>query len=446
MYAGTGSSPSTVTSAVVPPGEELLDQPGGGHPVADDDQPRDARCHAGPARPHGAHLELRHPAGRVEGVVGEPVRARPSGTARRRCPGGCGGHPGGGGHRAAAGGDPDRLARRRRRCRRASTRVQLDVRPVVAAARATRRVWAPDWYCASTRPVVRCTGKSAQGCSAAPRWSTTWNRARRRGWRRSRGTSAACPGACRAAGHGQNTPSLLADPLVGDAGVVGPAAGRGPAQLVEDLLRVGRRTAPASRSALGQPGEHVEVAADPGGRVDRPLPQDHPALEVGHGAGLLGPLGDRQHDVGERGGLRQHDVGDHEQVERAPSRRRTWVALGAETTTLLPKTSSACGPAVGAERVEQLVRRARPGRAATPGRTPHTAGDVLARGRVVDHPVAGQLVGLLAVLAAALAVALPGEAAVAAVRPAAQAQRERQVDPGRAPCRCPGCAARRRGR
>ena len=29
--------------------------------------------------------------------------------------------------------------------------------PVSGRSR-TRRVWAPDWYCASTRPVVRCTG------------------------------------------------------------------------------------------------------------------------------------------------------------------------------------------------------------------------------------------------------------------------------------------------
>jgi hypothetical protein len=51
-------------------------------------------------------------------------------------------------------------------------------------------------------------------------------------------------------------------------------------------------------------------------------------------------------------------------------------------------------------------------------------------GPVGDRAVAGQLVGLLAVLAAALAVALPGQAAVAGVGPAGQAERERDVDPG----------------
>ena len=54
---------------------------------------------------------------------------------------------------------------------------------------------------------------------------------------------------------------------------------------------------------------------------------------------------------------------------------------------------------------------------------PHR-GDVRARGRVVDHAVAGQLVGLLAVLAAALAVALAGDGAVAAAH-AARAGRAR---------------------
>ena len=60
---------------------------------------------------------------------------------------------------------------------------------------------------------------------------------------------------------------------------------------------------------------------------------------------------------------------------------------------------------------------------------PH-AGDVLARGRVVDHPVARQLVGLLAVLAAALPVALPGDGAVAAPFGAHQAEGQGEVDGG----------------
>ena len=60
---------------------------------------------------------------------------------------------------------------------------------------------------------------------------------------------------------------------------------------------------------------------------------------------------------------------------------------------------------------------------------PH-AGDVLAGGRVVDHPVAGQLVGLLAVLAAALTVALAGDGAVAAALGAHETERQGEVDDG----------------
>ena len=55
-------------------------------------------------------------------------------------------------------------------------------------------------------------------------------------------------------------------------------------------------------------------------------------------------------------------------------------------------------------------------------------GHVLTRGRIGDHPVAGQLVGLLAVLAATLAVALPGEGAIAAALGSDETEQEREVD------------------
>ena len=81
----------------------------------------------------------------------------------------------------------------------------------------------------------------------------------------------------------------------------------------------------------------------------------------------------------------------------------------------------------GAEAVEHLVRGARP--AGQPvGSTPHTPATCARCGRVVDASVAGQLVGLLPVLAAALTVALAGERPVARVRPAGQPEREREVD------------------
>ena len=95
---------------------------------------------------------------------------------------------------------------------------------------------------------------------------------------------------------------------------------------------------------------------------------------------------------------------------------------------LEPKTSSARGPSSVPSDIQQLVRRPALAGQRLRRHAPHP-GDVLAGRRVVDHPVAGQLVGLLPVLAAALAVALPGQAAVAGVRRAALPERQRDVDP-----------------
>ncbi len=57
-------------------------------------------------------------------------------------------------------------------------------------------------------------------------------------------------------------------------------------------------------------------------------------------------------------------------------------------------------------------------------------GDVFPRGRVGDHAVAGQLVGLLAVLATTLAIALAGDGAVAATFGTHESEHEREVDDG----------------
>ena len=50
--------------------------------------------------------------------------------------------------------------------------------------------------------------------------------------------------------------------------------------------------------------------------------------------------------------------------------------------------------------------------------------------RVVDAPIARQLVGFLAVLASALPVTLPGQAPVAAALGAGQPERQGEVDQG----------------
>ena len=70
------------------------------------------------------------------------------------------------------------------------------------------------------------------------------------------------------------------------------------------------------------------------------------------------------------------------------------------------------------------------GRAATSGSTPQTPATWARAAGSSISAVAGQLVGLLPVLATALAVALAGEAAVAGARLADHAERQGDVDPG----------------
>ena len=113
---------------------------------------------------------------------------------------------------------------------------------------------------------------------------------------------------------------------------------------------------------------------------------------------------------------------------RSPSRLMTRRASGALTATLRREHEEGADAAVGAERVEQLERRP-PGHRQVVGVDPPDGGDVGAGGRVLQRAVAGQLVGLLPVLAAALPVALAGDRAPAAAGPAGQPERERQVDP-----------------
>ena len=127
----------------------------------------------------------------------------------------------------------------------------------------------------------------------------------------------------------------------------------------------------------------------------------------------------------------EEEVADHQQVERCAAARDTASASGAQTTAgwsrarERTRTPSGCP-----ERLEQLDG-GQPG----PGQIVRVdapdPGHVGAGGGVGDLAVAGQLVGLLAVLAAALAVALAGERAVAAARRArAGPSSEREVDRG----------------
>ena len=84
-------------------------------------------------------------------------------------------------------------------------------------------------------------------------------------------------------------------------------------------------------------------------------------------------------------------------------------------------------PSGGAEPGEQLDGRDAGARQRGRVDSPHP-GDVGPRSGVGDHPVAGQLVALEAVLAPALPVALTGERSVAGTGAAGQAERDGEVD------------------
>jgi hypothetical protein len=82
---------------------------------------------------------------------------------------------------------------------------------------------------------------------------------------------------------------------------------------------------------------------------------------------------------------------------------------------------------VAAEALEQFDGR-QAGTGQQVGVDAPNGGDVRPRRRIGDQPVSGQLVGLLAVLTAALAVSLPGDGAVTTSFRADQAEDQRHVD------------------
>lgn len=163
----------------------------------------------------------------------------------------------------------------------------------------------------------------------------------------------------------------------------------------------------------------------PSGGVIACRPQQHPPLQVGRRARLLGPLRDRQDHVREGGGLREDHVTHGKEVQGLDALldvrgvRRRHHRVGAHQQQ---------GPDVRAERVEQLVGAAPRSGERVRVHAPHL-GDMGPCRRVVQLAVAGQLVGLLTVFAPALTVALPGQAAVSAVRPPCPPGRQAQVDP-----------------
>ncbi len=113
----------------------------------------------------------------------------------------------------------------------------------------------------------------------------------------------------------------------------------------------------------------------------------------------------------------------------AARRASTSCAAGDETSALKPITNRARTPPSVPQDCEQLVGRLA-GAGQRVGRDAPDAGDGPAGRRVADRAIAGELVGLLPVLAATLAVALPGQDAEAAALAAGKAEGEGDVDVG----------------
>ena len=220
---------------------------------------------------------------------------------------------------------------------------------------------------------------------------------------------------------------LRVDPFVGDARVVGAAARRGAAQFVEHAARRRRtRNCASSRAARARPQMmSMSVRTPSGGAMTRRAAQHHAALRGSSSCRLPRPTARsaarRRRSPPFRRGRNPRRPADRARAGALDVRRvrRGDDGVGAHD-------EERADPVLLTDRVEQLVRR-QAGPRQDPPATPHTSGDVRAGGRVVDAAVARQLIGFLAVLAAALAVALSGQAAVAA---------EGLADAGRARARC----------
>ncbi len=172
--------------------------------------------------------------------------------------------------------------------------------------------------------------------------------------------------------------------------------------------------------------QDLQVAAGVAGRYLQPAAPQDAAFEVGHGALFLGPLRHRQHHVGQLRGLRRHEVGDHQKVQRGQPVHDV-AGVGRRNHRIGTEDQQGPGALGGTQRVEQFVGAAARTRQHVGQHAPGL-GHVRPRGRIGDHPVTGQLVGFLAVLAPALPVALPRQASVAASGAARQAERQGEVD------------------
>ena len=137
-----------------------------------------------------------------------------------------------------------------------------------------------------------------------------------------------------------------------------------------------------------------------------------------------------QHHVGVVRGLGQEEVDDAEELQLLERLGRVKPASGRETSGLKQIESSALDLAA----VDGLhdLHRGEPGLRDLLRRDAPDARHVLARRGIGDRALAGELVALLAVLAAALAVALAGDHDAARALAADVAGGQAQVDHGEA--------------
>ncbi len=162
------------------------------------------------------------------------------------------------------------------------------------------------------------------------------------------------------------------DPLVGDAGVVGDPAGAGPAQLVEDLARLGGEVL-AAAEPVGQVGQHLQVGAHLRAAAAAPV-----------GGGSPGPRGwsscPPPRPTGRSAGRRrrarrvseQEDVGDDQQVQGAAAGPAPGCCPARETTMLVARTSSTRTPPSVPSR-SSISNADSPGRGSSSGSMPQTA-------------------------------------------------------------------------
>ena len=156
-----------------------------------------------------------------------------------------------------------------------------------------------------------------------------------------------------------------------DARVVGDPAGGGTAR-ARRTPRSGSVEYSAGRiQPARELGHDPQLVAHAGGRLDGPATAQHATFEVRHRALLLGPLGDRKHDIRQLRPSRRGRSPTRRAGRASPAPRARRAAFGADTTRFEPCTSIARGPS-GVPREASSSTAGTPGPGIVSGATPHT--------------------------------------------------------------------------